>query len=110
MSSGDVARTWNLAADVSPDVLAGNPHADHFGNRGVWHFYTEPVAGGAETGPVIPAGSLLAKWQSAASAEEKRKLVEDRVNRPVSDTRQARAVARRPRQVERAAPRLHVFQ
>ena len=51
-------------------MLAGNPHADRFGNAGVWHFYTEPDKGG-EIGPVIPAGSLLAKWQSSASAEEK---------------------------------------
>src|SRR5262249_12048306 len=77
VSRDDVARTWNLAKEVSPDVLAGNPHADHFGNPGVWHFYTEPVAGAGESGPVIPAGSLLAKWQSASSAEEKRKLAQE---------------------------------
>src|SRR5205085_1048901 len=70
-SVGDASREWNLAKDVSPDVLAGNPHADRFGNEGVWHFYTEPDKAGSETGPVIPAGSLLAKWQSASSAEEK---------------------------------------
>lgn len=63
--------TWDLAADVSPDVLAGNPHADRLGNPGVWHFYTEPESGG-ETDTVIPPGSLLARWQSAASATEKR--------------------------------------
>jgi hypothetical protein len=44
-STGADARKWDLAADVSPDVLAGNPHADSFGNQGVWHFYTEPDAG-----------------------------------------------------------------
>ena len=44
-SSGAGARTWDLAADVSPDVLAGNPHGDRFGNEGVWHFYTEPDTG-----------------------------------------------------------------
>ena len=73
-SSGEKARTWNLADDVSPDVLAGNPHADRFGNAGVWHFYTEPDAGGSDGGPVIEAGSLLAKWQSAASPDDKQKL------------------------------------
>ncbi len=73
-SSGENARTWNLAEDVSPDVLAGNPHADRFGNAGVWHFYTEPDGGGSGSGPVIEAGSLLAKWQSAASADEKQQL------------------------------------
>ncbi len=67
-------RQWNLARDVSPDVLAGNPNADSLGHKDVWHFYTEPVAGDA--GHVIPAGSLLAKWQSAAGAQEKQRLAE----------------------------------
>jgi hypothetical protein len=75
--SSDGGRTWDLAADVSSDVLAGNPHADRFGNQGIWHFYTEPDKGGSETGPVIPAGSLLAKWQLARDADEKRKLAGD---------------------------------
>ena len=75
-SAGENGKEWNLARDVSPDVLAGNPHADRFGHEGVWHFYTEPDKGGSETGPVIPAGSLLAKWQSASSSEEKQTLAE----------------------------------
>ena len=33
----------------------------------VWHFYTEPDKDG-ESSPVIPAGSLLAKWQAAQRA------------------------------------------
>src|SRR3990172_7149735 len=57
------AQEWNLTRDVSSDVLAGNPHADRYGHADVWHFYTEPVQG-SDTGPVIPAGSLLARWQS----------------------------------------------
>ena len=76
-STGEKPQKWNLAADVSPDVLAGNPHADSFGNKDVWHFYSEPIGSGAQAGPVIPAGSLLARWQSAANAEEKNKLAED---------------------------------
>ena len=71
------AREWDLAKDVSPDVLAGNPHADRLGNNGVWHFYSEPDAGGgAET--IIPAGSLIAQWQSTNDVEMKRSLA-DRV-------------------------------
>ncbi len=66
---------WDLARDVSADVQTANPHADSFGNPEVWHFYTESVTG-AEMGAVIPAGSLLAQWQSAASDEEKQKLAE----------------------------------
>ncbi len=69
----DGTRIWNLGKDVSPNILAGNPHADSLGNASVWHFYSEPdKAGGAE--PVLPTGSLLAKWQSSASIEEKQKL------------------------------------
>jgi hypothetical protein len=69
-SLGDNSREWNLTKDVSPNVLAGNPHADTFGNKEVWHFYTEPDKG-ASAGPVVPAGSLLAKWQSAGTDAEK---------------------------------------
>ncbi|HXU77303.1 MAG TPA: DUF1592 domain-containing protein, partial [Methylomirabilota bacterium] len=74
-SQGENPRTWSLATDVSPNVLAANPHADGFSNEGVWHFYTEPDNANG-TGPVIPAGSLLAKWQ-AAPAEAKTRLAED---------------------------------
>lgn len=76
LNLSDGTRTWNLAKDVSPDILAGNPHADSLGNAGVWHFYSEPdKAGGAES--VLPAGSLLAKWQSSASGEEKQRIAGD---------------------------------
>lgn len=56
---------WDLADDVSPDILAGNPHPDRMGNSGVWNFYSESDAG-QMTDAVVPAGSLLAKWQAAA--------------------------------------------
>ena len=70
LATGD--KQWNLARDVSPDILAGNPHADSFGNADVWHFYTEPVTG--DVGPVIPPDSLLVKWQTAVSPEDKQRL------------------------------------
>ncbi|HWB10582.1 MAG TPA: DUF1592 domain-containing protein [Pirellulales bacterium] len=75
-TAGDGAREWSLTHDVTDDVLAGNPHADRFGGLNVWHFYTEPVKAG-ETGPVIPAGSLLARWQATGAAEEKQKLADE---------------------------------
>jgi len=75
-SLGENEREWNLARDVSPDVLAGNPHADRFGNADIWHFYTEPDKGGAESSSMIPARSLLAKWRSA-SGEEQRKIAQE---------------------------------
>ena len=62
IAAGD--QHWNLARDVSPNILAGNPH-------GPWHFYSEPDnSAGSE--PVIPAGSLLAKWRDAALSEKLR--------------------------------------
>ena len=71
----DVAAEWNLAKDVSPDILAGNPHADRHGNTGVWHFYSEPDAGGGAES-IMPAGSLLAQWQVAQDAESRKQLAE----------------------------------
>lgn len=70
---GDVERSWNLATDVAGDVLAANPHGDRFGNAGVWHFLAEADSGGAN-GPVIPAASLLAKWQAARDSAARREL------------------------------------
>ena len=74
-SLGEDQREWSLARDVSPDVLAGNPHADRFGNDGVWHFYTQAVSSDPSD-PGIPAGSLLAKWQFAGPVEDKLELAE----------------------------------
>jgi hypothetical protein len=62
------AQVWDLAADVSGDILAGNPHSDAYGNKAVWHFCGEPVSG--QVGPVIPAGSLLAAWQATNDPAE----------------------------------------
>ena len=66
----DGTREWNLAKDVSPDILAGNPHADRFGNNDVWYFAGEPIEGASA--PLIPADSLLAKWRNKADAELRR--------------------------------------
>ncbi len=76
-AAGKEARTWDLAKDVSPDVHAGNPHADSFGNRSVWHFYTEPDNDEGKPAPIIPAGSLLAKWHVAPTAQEEAKLASE---------------------------------
>ena len=71
----DGTREWNLGREISPEILAGNPHKDSHGNADVWHFYSEPANG--STGHVIAAGSVLARWQSAASVEEKQRLAEE---------------------------------
>lgn len=35
---GGTGRVWNVARDVVPDLLAGNPHADSYGNSAAWCF------------------------------------------------------------------------
>lgn len=72
----DGERRWDLAADASPDILAGNPHADLQGNSAVWHFYSEPDQGGGPDS-VLPEGSLLARWQSVQDHAERQRLAED---------------------------------
>lgn len=69
----DGSTVWDLGAEVSPNILAGNPHADSHGHDAVWHFYSEPDNGkGADS--VLPTGSLLARWQTAADAETRNHL------------------------------------
>lgn len=67
-------RVWNLADDISPDVLAGNPHADRQGNPDVWHFHTEPVSGDRAPAPPLPAGSMLARWLESTEPIERSAL------------------------------------
>ncbi len=65
------APVWDLAADITPDVLAGNPHPDSRGVPGIWHFGSEAdVASEA----AIPAASLLGKWLLASGANERGRL------------------------------------
>ncbi len=71
----DAATEWDLAKDTSPDILAGNPHADRYGNAAVWHFYSEPDAGGGAES-IIPVGSIIAQWQVAADVETQKHLAE----------------------------------
>lgn len=66
---------WDLAREVSPSIVAANPAPDAAGHAGVWHFYSEPD--GPNSQWAIPAGSLLARWQSAPSAEEKQRLASE---------------------------------
>jgi hypothetical protein len=75
-TAGSGSQTWDLAKEISGNVLAGNPQPDHLGNPAVWHFYTEPDKGAGGPGLMIPAGSLLAQWQTASSNEQKQKLAQ----------------------------------
>jgi hypothetical protein len=65
----DGTREWDLARDVSSDILAGNPHPDRFGNANIWHFHSEPDGGNRDA--QIAANSLLAKWLNAPDAAAK---------------------------------------
>ena len=60
-------RVWDLAPEVAPDILAGNPH-------GPWHFLSQPDDG--EVLPGIPKGSLLARWRAAADPSVRAALAE----------------------------------
>ena len=73
---GGEAREWDLAKDVSGDVLAGNPHADGFGHAGVWHFYKEATQGD-DGGRAVPDGSVLARWLASRDPAEKAALAVD---------------------------------
>ena len=75
LTLSDDTHEWDMAKDLSPHILAGNPHADQQGNAGVWSFYSEPTGGGS--GHVIPVGSVLAKWQASSTPEEKQALAAD---------------------------------
>ncbi len=75
--SARTPRVWNLADDISPDVLASNPHADRQGNPGVWHFHTEPVANDGSVAPTLPPGSVLSRWRLATDPSERTSLAKE---------------------------------
>lgn len=54
----DGQKTWDLAKDVSPNILAGNPN-------GLWHFLSQPAS--LEAAPDVPA--VIAEWRKKPSPE-----------------------------------------
>ena len=74
---------WHLAPDVSGDIQAGNPHADRLGNKEVWHFYTE-AADDSSGRPVVPPGSMLARWLEASQGADKTRLAAEIQRLPTS--------------------------
>ena len=74
-AAGKPGEEWSLTRDVSPDVLAGNPHADRKGHAAVWHFYSEPLAASAAS-VQFPKGSLLARWLATAPGQERDALAD----------------------------------
>jgi hypothetical protein len=76
-TEGDAVPQWQLSTDIANDVLAGNPHADRFGNAAVWHFFSEPEVAGAGAPAWIPGGSVLARWLATNDPEQRRRLGAD---------------------------------
>lgn len=65
-------KEWDLAKDVAPDILAGNPHADRFSNPEVWYFFGEPeMAGGTAS---LPSEAILAQWRRTEDVQERSRL------------------------------------
>jgi uncharacterized phage-associated protein len=72
LTISDGTHEWDLANDVSPDILAGNPHADRLGNKDVWHFLSQPEKN--QPASTIPRESVLARWRNSTSKEERSTL------------------------------------
>ena len=67
-------RTWDLAGDVSDDLLVANPHADRHGHAKVWHFYTGEMKSISRDDGVltsVPAGTVLQRWQTETDAAKR---------------------------------------
>jgi len=70
-------RVWDLARDVSPNLHAGNPHADSHGNQNTWHFYQGEMAKadkGASPIVTVPPRSILAAWLAEEDAAKQSEL------------------------------------
>ena len=58
LTVSDGQKTWDLAKDVSPNILAGNPN-------GPWHFLSQPATLEAASDVPVP----IAEWRKKPSAE-----------------------------------------
>ncbi len=61
------SRVWDLAADVSASIHAGNPHADRHGHADTWAFARGPASKEGAPVPIIPVASILGRWRLAAA-------------------------------------------
>jgi hypothetical protein len=69
---GEAGRVWDLAKDIARDLHAGNPHADSFGNKEVWHLAAPPAAAGGQTDEALTAalpkaGPTVESWTVATT-------------------------------------------
>ncbi|MFP6700742.1 MAG: DUF1592 domain-containing protein, partial [Planctomycetaceae bacterium] len=75
--AGGAKRVWDLVRDVSPNLQAGNPHADNHGNQKTWHFYQGEMAKVHKGGsPIlsVPPNSILAEWLAEQNAGKRSEL------------------------------------
>ena len=70
-------RVWDLAKEVSPNIQAGNPREDSYGNSKIWHFFQGEMAkvdrGGASI-VTVPKGSVLEEWLAEKEPEKRKDL------------------------------------
>tara|TARA_Y100000766_G_scaffold99743_2_gene85109 strand:- start:3817 stop:7908 length:4092 start_codon:yes stop_codon:yes gene_type:complete len=68
---------WDLAKEVSPNLQAGNPHEDIYGNSKVWHFFHGEMAKVDRVGAsiiTVPKGSVLEEWLVEKKPEKRKEL------------------------------------
>ena len=73
----DALRTWDLAKDVSDDLIAANPHDDKFGNQAIWHFYQGEMSAVENPNSKAispPANSLIKAWLTTNSTTQRARL------------------------------------
>ncbi len=67
LAPGPEPAAWDLAADLLPDLLAANPHADRLGHAGVWELVELDGDGPSRPLPTHPA---WAEWDRSAKGAE----------------------------------------
>ena len=68
---------WDLAKEVSPNLQAGNPHEDSYGNLNIWHFFQGEMAKVDRAGAsivTVPKGSVLEEWLTEKEPEKRKEL------------------------------------
>ena len=68
---------WDLVKEVSPNLQAGNPHEDSYGNSKVWHFFRGEMAKVDRVGTSIvnvPKGSVLEAFLAEKDPEKRKGL------------------------------------
>jgi mono/diheme cytochrome c family protein len=83
LTLSDGVQTWDLASDVSPNILAGNP-------QGPWHFLSQPAS--PNEGSDLPPP--IAAWCQQPSAEQAR-LVREYLSQEMPLTHPLLAIALR---------------